>query len=141
VRPDPPVIEVFCAGSRGAPHDRFLIAAYRRVDRAGPGDDIAGGLARVHAVPTPTPAGWTALPSWGGMQLHPVERFAAQPDGSQILWFGLRCDRCGLDEQRKATPEFADAFYSTLDSLRLRGATDIEVRDLMRACRATDRHR
>jgi hypothetical protein len=126
---EPPVEEVFCKGPRDQPHERFLSAAFRRV----------------HAVATPTPALWAPLPWWGGVQLHPVEEFAPQPDESRCLRFHLQCDWClptgptrystGLNVEHKAEPGFIVALFAVLDSLWFSCRHEIEVRELVRMCR------
>ena len=120
MRPDPPVIEVFCEGPRDHRHDRFLVAAYRRA----------------HATVTARPALWTPLPSWRGVQLYPAEEFAPHPDESGWLRLHLRCRRCGLDAKHKAEPGFITTMFAVFDSLWLGGHGDIEVRGLVR--RVTD---
>jgi hypothetical protein len=121
---DPPVEEVYCKGPRDHPHDRFLVAAYERA----------------HAVPTPTPAAWTPLPVFNGIPLqHPAEEIARHPDGSRWLRFHLRCDRCPLNEKHNAEPDFIAALFAVLDSLWFSGRDEIEVRELVQACRETVR--
>jgi hypothetical protein len=123
VTADPPVIEIFCEGPRDHPHDRFPVAAYRRA----------------HAIPTPTPAAWTPLSSWRGVQLHPAEEIARHPDGSRWLRFRLRCDRCPLNEKHNAEPGFIAALFAVLDSLWFSARDEIEVRELVQACCETVR--
>ena len=115
------MIAVYCVGPLDAPHDRFIVAAYRRA----------------HATPTPTPALWTPQRWWGGVRLHDPEQPAPQPDGSMWLRFVLRCDRCGLNEKHKAEPAFMVALFAEFDARWFSGRDEIEVRELMWACRPT----
>jgi hypothetical protein len=116
---EPPVIPVHCAGPPGAPHARFIVAAYRRA----------------HATPTPTPALWTPLRWFDGTRLHDAERVLEHRDGSAWLQFHHWCDACPFDGQYNAEPSIG-ALFAVLDAHWFSGRDGIEVREFDRACRS-----
>ena len=117
---EPPVMPVYCAGPHGEPHDRFIVAVYRRA----------------HATPTPTPALWTPLRKFNGMRLHDAERVLEHPDGSLWLQFHLWCEQCSFDGQYNAEPD--GILFAVLDARWFSGRDAIEVHELDRACRSQD---
>ena len=113
------MIAVYCAGPLDVPHDRFIVAAYRRA----------------HPTATSTPALWTPERVFGGTALQPVEHAVQRPDGSLSLRFQHWCDLCRFDGEYSAEP-FIGALFAVLDAAWFSGRAEIDAREFDAACRS-----
>ncbi|WP_368834355.1 hypothetical protein [Mycobacterium intracellulare] len=115
-----PVIEVYCEGTKTAPHKRFIIAAYRR---AHANSDFV--------------TAWIALDWWKNRRLRKVELPRHDANYNRVwLSFQLPCRRCALHEIRISSDgEFAMRMYTVFDKLWSQGVDPLEVsaRGLLRA--------
>lgn len=111
---DLPVIEVYCEGTKDAPHERFIIAAYRRA----------------HLNPEVVTA-WIALDWWKNRRLRKTELLRHDETYDRAwLSFHLPCKRCSLHEIRTARPDgkgFAVRIYTMFDKVWAHGMPPLEI--------------
>lgn len=107
-----PVIEVYCEGTKNVPHERFVIAAYRRA----------------HANSEVVTA-WIALEWWKNHRLRKVELPRHDETYGRIwLSFQLPCRRCSLHEIRTSNDgTFAVRMYTAFDKLWSYGVDPLEI--------------
>lgn len=111
-----PIVVVYCDGSSGDPHERFIVAAYQRT----------------HTTPTAGPAAWIPLPWWDGRQLGKVEvtRHDDRPGAPRRMWLGFRfrCAWCPSDELHVVDDRGGAArIYAVFDGLWGHNVTPLEV--------------
>jgi hypothetical protein len=111
-----PVIILYCKGTPGVPHERFVVAAYQRT----------------HTTPTPTPALWTPLPWWNGKQLRKVEVTRRNQPGTsgRLAWLGFRfdCAWCPSDELHVVDDRGCSGkIYAVFDGLWVHNVTPLEI--------------